>query len=137
MAVIDLVPDRVDYNYGFGHLELLTRPIPRAWWPDKVYPQSEAHTPLLREGALSTTVVPTSRKVLLMGPSFTFVGHWYSVGGALGLLFGGVLTGVMFRMFRSIYDRDSSNEGNLLLFSTFIGVGSITCRSRMGQSCSH
>jgi hypothetical protein len=28
-------PHMLDFSYGGEHLEILTRPIPRAWWPDK------------------------------------------------------------------------------------------------------
>lgn len=28
-------PHLLDFSYGGEHLEILTRPIPRAWWPDK------------------------------------------------------------------------------------------------------
>lgn len=123
MTVIELVPEHVDYNYGYSHLEILTRPIPRSMWPEKRYPHAEAYTPIMREGRLSTTVIPTADKELLMGPAFTFVGHWYSVGGPIALAIFGMLTGVMLRSIRTIHDRAPGNHGDVILFSSLIMLG--------------
>lgn len=122
-AVVELVPDVVDYNYGYTHLELFTRPIPRAIWPDKIYPMYRAYTPLFREGRLSTTVIPNAKEYMLMGPSFTFVGHWYSVGGAIALIVAAILTGAMFRGIRGIYDRQPGNEGDVVLYASLVPLG--------------
>ncbi len=122
-AVVELVPEVVDYNYGYTHLELFTRPIPRALWPDKIYPMYRAYTPLFREARLSTTVIPSAKEYLLMGPSFTFVGHWYSVGGPIALVIAAILTGVMFRGIRSIYDRQPGNEGDIVLYASLVPLG--------------
>jgi hypothetical protein len=120
MSVIDLVPDKVPYNYGYGYLEVFTRWIPRALWPDKSYPQMEAVQGVLREAQLSLASVRDSD--LLMGPAFTFVGHWYYVGGPIGLALGGLLTGVLFRTMRTIYDRRHS-QGDILIYVTLFGLG--------------
>lgn len=118
MSAVELVPDRIDYNYGYSHLELFTRPIPRALWPDKIYPHSRAYTPLLLDGGLSTAEVATASERLVMGPSFTFVGHWYTVGGGIALALAGIFTGVGFRALRGFLDRDPLNQSALVLFIT-------------------
>lgn len=129
MTIVELVPDPIDYNYGRGYLEFVTRPIPRAIWPDKIYPALETAYPILNQGRLATSVVPTAKKRLLMGPSFTYVGQWYAVGGAVALVLAGLLTGCLFRAIRTIYDRVPGNEGDIILFSTLFMIG-------FGEACS-
>jgi len=121
LSVIELVPDKVPYNYGYGFLEVFTRWIPRAMWPDKFYPQMEAVQGVLREGQLSGANVRDTE--ILMGPAFTFVGHWFYVGGPIGLIFGGFFTGVLFRAIRTIYDRGNRSEGDILVYVSLIGIG--------------
>jgi hypothetical protein len=118
MAVVDLVPDSIPYTLGYSHLEIFTRPIPRVWWPDKVYPHARAYTPILRAGNLSSASVATSSEDLLMGPSFTYIGHWYSVGGWIALVLAGLLTGAGFRLLRVYYDRDPLNPAMLVAYIT-------------------
>jgi hypothetical protein len=121
MSVIELVPSEVPFNYGYGHLEVFTRWIPRAIWPGKRYPHMESVQGVLREADLSQATVRDSD--LLMGPAFTFVGHWYYVAGPFGLILGGLLAGVLFRLIRTLYDRDSGSEGGLLVYVSLISVG--------------
>lgn len=123
LTIVDLVPQQVSYNYGYGFLEFFTRPIPRAIWPDKIYPQMEAAFPILYYGNLSGYWVPTSTKPLLAGPAFTFVGYWYAVGGAIGLIIGGFFTGCLLRMIRSLFDRSPGNEADVILFSVLVIIG--------------
>lgn len=123
MTAVELVPEQVDYNYGYCLLEFVTRPIPRALWPMKRYPHYEAFTPIYDRGGLSEYWVPTASEPILAGPSFTFVGHWYAVGGPVVLLVAGILTGGMFRMIRTIYDRAPGSEGDVLLYYCLIPIG--------------
>lgn len=123
MTVVDLVPERIDYNYGFSHLEFLTRVVPRALWPEKRYPHAEAYTPIMREGGLSTAAILTAKEELLMGPSFTFVGHWYSVGGPIALAIFGFLTGTGFRAIRTMYDRSPTSQGDVIFYSSLVIIG--------------
>jgi hypothetical protein len=121
LSVVELVPDKVPYNYGYGYLELFTRWIPRAIWPDKFYPQMEAVQGVLREAGLSQANVRDTD--LLMGPAFTFVGHWFYVGGPVALILGGLFTGVLFRTIRTLYDRENRSEGDILIYASLIGLG--------------
>jgi hypothetical protein len=125
MTVIELVPDEVDYNYGYPLVEMLTRPIPRALWPDKIYPGLEAAYPIMKKGQLSTTYVATSKKTLLMGPAFTFVGYWYAVGGPVALALAGMATGAFLRMLRTIHDGAPDSQGHTILFTMVIIIGFI------------
>jgi hypothetical protein len=35
IMLYQVYPRYLDYDYGFEHIEVFIRPIPRAWWPDK------------------------------------------------------------------------------------------------------
>ena len=35
IMMYQIYPDKLDYTYGFEHLAILVRPIPRTIWPDK------------------------------------------------------------------------------------------------------
>ncbi len=121
LSVIDLVPETVPYNYGYGHLEVFTRPIPRAIWPEKIYPSMEAAQGVLREANLTSTKVRGTE--LLMGPALTFAGHWYYIGGPLALMAGGLFTGSLLRIIRNVYDRSGGSEGDLILYVMLITIG--------------
>jgi hypothetical protein len=124
ITVVELVPEEVDFNYGYCLLEFVTRPIPRAIWPEKRYPHYEAFTPLYQRGGLSRCEIRTStRHFMLTGPAFTFVGHWYAVGGALALVVAGFLTGSLFRIIRTLYDRAPGNQGDQFLYFMVMPIG--------------
>lgn len=122
MSVIQLVPNSVPYNYGYGHLEIFTRIIPRAIWPGKIYPGMEAVQGVLRQAKLANAYIRDTG--LLMGPAFTFAGHWYYVGGPVGLILGGLITGSLLRIIRHVYDRSGGrSEGDIILYSALIQIG--------------
>lgn len=125
MTIVELVPDEVDYNHGYGLLELFTRPIPRSIWPDKLYPNLEALFPIMDLGGLSESWVATSQRYLLMGPATTFVGYWYAAGGWIAIILAGYLTGALFRLIRSIYDRDAGNHTDTILYANLLMIGFI------------
>ena len=121
MSVVELVPHGVPFNYGYGHLELFTRWIPRSLWRDKAYPHMESVQGVLRKARLSLVTVPGTQ--LLAGPAFGFVGHWYYVAGPIGLLLGGLLTGILMRVIRTIYDRGKTSLAELMVYATLIYLG--------------
>jgi len=124
LAVVRLVPETVSYNYGYGFLEVFTRLVPRAVWPEKRYPHLESVQGVLRTAELSTTTVVTAqRQELLMGPAFAFTGHWYYVGGLVGLMVGGVLTGVLFRFIRGFLDWSPQNHSVLITYPFLLSIG--------------
>jgi hypothetical protein len=129
MTVVEVVPSRIPYNYGSGHLELFTRPIPRSLWPDKRYPFYETYTPIFKEGNLTTSTIATARENLLTGPSFSFVGHWYSVGGPLAVIVFAFLTGCFLRMLRTLYDRSATSQGDMILYASLIYLGFLEAAS--------
>lgn len=123
VAVIYLVPDPIDYNYGYSQLEFFSRPIPRPWWPEKPYPHYEAFTPIYQGADLTSYWVTHINRPFLAGPSFGYIGHWYAVGGPLMLVVAGLFTGGLFRAIRSIYDRPGRNEGDLILYMVLVPIG--------------
>jgi len=122
-AVVKLVPRSVEYNYGYSELEFFTKPIPRAWWPEKRYPHYEAFTPIYLQGDLTNHWVTYVYRPFLGGPSFGYVGHWYAVGGPLMLIGAGLFTGGLLRAIRSIYDRSLGSEGDLVIYMVLSTVG--------------
>ncbi len=122
-TIVRLVPDVIDFNHGYPLLEFLTRPVPRAFWPDKRYPALEAAYPILKQGRLSSTRVMVSKRPLLMGPAFTFVGYWYAMGGPLALLLAGFLTGCLLRTITGLYERLPSREGDVILYAHLVIIG--------------
>lgn len=123
IAVINLVPRYVDYNYGYSQLEFLTHPIPRSLWPEKRYPHYEAFTPIYLRGGLTKKWVTHVYRPFLSGPSFGYIGHWYAVGGWVVLILAGLVTGSLLRAIRSIYDRSEGRGGDLVLFMVMAPVG--------------
>lgn len=121
MSVVELVPQQVDYNYGYGFLEVFTRPIPRAIWPGKIYPAMESVQGVLRKAQLSGSYVRDLD--ILMGPAFTYVGHWYYVGGAIALVVAGLITGAIFRIIRTYYEHNYHFQGVPILYALLISIG--------------
>ena len=58
-----------------------------------------------------------------MGPAFGFVGHWYYVGGFLGLAIGGVITGILLRLIRGFYDWGRHNESVVVIYPYLLSIG--------------
>lgn len=124
LSVVDLVPNKVPYNYGYGFLEIVTRPIPRRIWPDKRYPHMESVQGVLRQGGLSETTVEVAKnQELLMGPSFGFVGHWYYVGGFVGVIIGGIVTGILLRFIRGMFELNPKNQGVIVVYPFLLSIG--------------
>ena len=90
------VPSQLDYDNGQMLLEIFTRPIPRAIWPDKNYPEGEAWDRFHQVSGVSDVF---NLEGLRSGPSPTMVGKYYYIGGWLGLIAGGLFSGVMLRAF--------------------------------------
>jgi hypothetical protein len=121
MTVVELVPSRIPYNLGYGFLHIFTLWIPRVLWPTKRYPLYEAYRDIYINGDLGAS--NTGINDVLAGPSFTFAGFWLSVGGPLALAVGGLLTGMLFRFLRSVYDRAPSSDGAILWLASMFPVG--------------
>lgn len=122
MNTLKYVPDEVPYHYGYNYLELATRLVPKAWWPEKRYPGMEAFQGVLKRlgGGASAKI---RRRDLIIGPAFTFVGYWYYLGGYVAVVLAAVGTGVFFRAVRRIYDRSPGSDGDLFLYSQLYLIG--------------
>ena len=123
-TVVNLVPSQSPYNYGYTMLELFTRPIPHSLWPGKRFPLLESQYPVMLFGQLSNSPIDGDGiHPMLAGPAFTYVGYWYHVAGAIGLIIGGFFTGAMFRTIQEIRTREPGNQGNILLYVTLLPIG--------------
>lgn len=103
MMVIQVYPEHLDYAYGMEHLEILARPIPRAWWPGK--PVGSYHNKLgLNDNMGGMTV----------GISPSLYGSFYAEGNFVGVIIFGVLYGLLFQYLLKQTDRYESNFGYIL-----------------------
>lgn len=123
VAVAQLVPDRIPYALGYEFVQIFTQPVPRALWPGKRYPRGEAWSEVHRMAGTSGWWVDYVEKPFLAGPSPGYIASWYYNGGMLGLLIGGLLTGVFLRLLRGIYDRSKNNSGFLVTYLMLAPIG--------------
>jgi len=78
-------PERLDYSFGMEHLEVLLRPIPRAWWPQKPVGGYMNKLGLTINGGKGT-----------LGISQSLFGSFYAEGGLFGILIFSILYGTIF-----------------------------------------
>lgn len=67
-------PDILNYSYGGEHLEILSRPIPRAWWPNKPV-----------GGYMNKLGLITADTGFTLGISPSLFGSFYQEGGVLAV----------------------------------------------------
>ena len=97
-AVVLNVPETVPYDYGRMLLELITRPIPRSVWPEKQYPEGQAWDHIHRVAGTAGWV---NNAGYLSGPAPSLVGKYYYMGGILGVILGGLWTGIYLNAIRT------------------------------------
>jgi len=78
-------PDMLNYSYGGEHLEILARPIPRAWWPGKPV-----------GGYLNKLGIVTADTGFTLGISPSLFGSFYQEGGIMGVVLLSALYGFGF-----------------------------------------
>jgi hypothetical protein len=78
-------PDMLNYSYGGEHLEILTRPIPRAWWPGKPV-----------GGYLNKLGIIDANSGVTLGISPSLFGSFYQEGGIIGMVLLSALYGFGF-----------------------------------------
>jgi hypothetical protein len=88
-------PERLGYSYGREHFEILERPIPRAWWPDKPV-----------GGYMNKLGIITADSGFTLGISPSLFGSFYQEDGLVGVVFLSIIYGFGF--------------GRLVSFSTSI-----------------
>jgi hypothetical protein len=122
-GVVALVPDRIPYAHGIEFLQFFTQPIPRELWPGKRYPKNESWTPIYEAIGASDYWVDYVEVPFLAGPAPGFVASWYYNAGALGLLIGGLLVGIVLRVVRGAYDLAARNESYFIIYFLVGPVG--------------
>jgi oligosaccharide repeat unit polymerase len=75
MMVIQVYPKHLGYHYGSEHLEILMRPIPRSWWPNK---------PL--GGYANKLGLNDNMGGGSVGISQSLYGSFYGEGGVIGII---------------------------------------------------
>ena len=88
-------PEMLGYSYGGEHLEILQRPIPRSWWPDKPV-----------GGYMNKLGIITADSGFTLGISPSLFGSFYQEGGLVGVVLLSIIYGFGF--------------GRLVSFSTSI-----------------
>src|SRR5437762_5368865 len=78
-------PKLLDYSNGEEHLEILERPIPRRWWPDKPV-----------GGYMNKLGIITADTGFTLGISPSLFGSFYQEGGLVGVLFLSMIYGFGF-----------------------------------------
>lgn len=76
-----IYPERLDYTFGMGHLEILMRPIPRAIWPEKPV------------GGYMNKLGLTLKGGGTLGISQSLFGSFYEEGGIFGIAVLSILYG--------------------------------------------
>jgi len=77
-----IYPKRLDFSLGMEHLEILMRPIPRAWWPQKPV-----------GGYMNKLGLTVNQGQGTLGISQSLFGSFYNEGGVIGILFFSVIYG--------------------------------------------
>jgi hypothetical protein len=116
LAVVSWVPDTVPYDYGYMMFEYFTMPVPRAWWPQKIYPGEESWDRFYRVAGNASWV---NRAGHLGGPAPGLIGKYFFIAGPAGVLLGGLWTGVFLQLIRSYVCRYSGITGVLLAVGCF------------------
>ena len=96
-------PEMLDYSYGGEHLEILARPIPRAWWPDKPV-----------GGYMNKLGIITADSGFMLGISPSLFGSFYQEGGLVGVVLLSIIYGFGFGRLVSFSTRIVPLAGLLL-----------------------
>ena len=78
-------PERLGYSHGGEHLEILERPIPRVWWPDKPV-----------GGYMNKLGIITADSGFTLGISPSLFGSFYQEGGLVGVVLLSIIYGFGF-----------------------------------------
>jgi hypothetical protein len=96
MMVLQVYPNMSDYAYGVNHLEIIVRPIPRSWWPNK--PSGGWANKL----GLNDNLV---ERHITVGISESIFGTFYAEGGLIGIIVGSLMYALFYRyLFRVSYN---------------------------------
>src|SRR5436190_7235088 len=96
-------PRQLGYSYGGEHLEILERPIPRAWWPDKPV-----------GGYMNKLGIITADSGFMRGISPSLSGSFYQEGGLVGVVILSIIYGFGFSRLVSFSTRIVPLGGLLL-----------------------
>jgi hypothetical protein len=96
-------PRLLDYSHGGEHLEILGRPIPRSWWPDKPV-----------GGYMNKLGIITADTGFTVGISPSLFGSFYQEGGVIGVVLLSVIYGFAFATLVSFSTRIVPMTGLLI-----------------------
>lgn len=96
MMVLDVYPYHLPYSLGLEHFEILLRPIPRRWWPNK---------PL---GGYANKLGLNDVNQGTVGISQSIYGTFYGEGGVIGIIFFSILYGWFFAKMLALSEKYNS-----------------------------
>jgi hypothetical protein len=96
-------PAMLNYSYGGEHLEILERPIPRSWWPDKPV-----------GGYMNKLGIITADSGFTLGISPSLFGSFYQEGGLVGVVLLSIIYGFAFALLVSFSTRIVPMTGLLI-----------------------
>lgn len=100
-------PEMLPYSHGMEHVEILERPIPRSWWPDKPV-----------GGYMNKLGLITADSGFGLGISPSLFGSFYQEGGPIGIVLLSAIYGFAF--------------ARLIMFSTrILPLGSLLIRGML------
>ena len=84
VLIQEIYPQRLDFSLGMEHLEIIMRPIPRAWWPNKPV-----------GGYMNKLGLITANTGFTLGISPTIFGSFYAEYGLIGIVFFSIVYGTI------------------------------------------
>lgn len=86
MMIMQVYPYYLPHAYGMEHIEILLRPIPRSWWPDKPVGSyiNKLHLNDNMEGGATVGISPS------------LYGSFYAEGGIIGVILFSILYALLF-----------------------------------------
>ncbi|MES2389667.1 MAG: hypothetical protein V4543_16805 [Bacteroidota bacterium] len=103
MMIMQVYPEYLPFSYGMEHLEILMRPIPRAWWPGK---------PL--GSYINKLGLTENMKGGTVGISPSLYGTFWAEGAAPGIAICGIIYGIIFIRLYRFTDKYDSNLGYIM-----------------------
>lgn len=123
-VLLQNVPSTIPFAHGATLADLVTRAIPRTFWPDK---------PLERSDALTVALFPQLYAANRSGPLPSMIGILYMDTGIVTVLLGMFALGLFLSIVWSYFKRYESHAGTQMLYAMFLPVIILVMRDSPGE----